>query len=141
MAGRFSTIALFIYLFQIALAILSSMNFLGVVSLPSDSANVGPTLLGAAIHTSTCGAIPLSCTSILLVGGALVGSVLFFGAWAFGMSLWIGFYGAALADLHITLVYVLGFPVAQAALVDLVALAAFAGDMIYMYSWRDINAG
>jgi hypothetical protein len=145
MAGRFSLIAVFIYGFQLCLALLVSYNFLGIGNIPTDTTNVNVNVLAQAVNVQSCNtfgiAIPFSCSTIVLIGGALVSSVLFFGAWAFGLTVWLGFFGAALLDINYTLVNLLGLPLRGAAIIDLFCLAAFVTDMVYMYSWRDMSAG
>ena len=141
MAGRFSLLALFIYGFQLIMAYFVSFNFLGVGNIPTDLTNVNVPTLAQAVNVASCGGIPLSCSTIVLIGGALVSSVLFFGAWAFGLTLWLGFYGAALLDIHFTMVNMLNLGLKAAGIIDLFCLAAFVTDLVYMYSWRDMSGG
>ena len=137
MAGRFSTVATFIMIFQLVVAFFTGIGLLGIYNVPTDSSNDNPTSLLSGLGASTCGFIPIGCISIALIGGAVASSVLFFGAWAFSMTLWITFYGAALAEISLTLAAWFNLSVEALAPFTLLFGAIFLTDLVYMYGWRD----
>ena len=121
-------------------AFLDSINLFGVANIPSDSANANAYNLLGSIGTTSCYGIPLGCTSVLLIGGAVASSVLFFGAWAFGTGLWIAFYGSALAELGIMCHNMFYLPALATAAILVVIGSVFLSDLILMYTWRDTGA-
>ena len=137
MAGRFSTVATFIMIFQLVTAFFTGIGLFGVNNISTDNSNDNPTSLLSGLGGNTCGFIPIGCLSVALVGGAVASSVLFFGAWAFSMSLWIGFYGAALAEISLTLTNLFHLSVTALAPFTLLFGAIFLTDLVYMYGWRD----
>ena len=139
MAGRFSTIAIFALGFQLVMAYFDSINLFGMGNIATDTSNANPTSLLAGMGVNTCGPIPMGCSSIALIGGAVASSVLFFGAWAFATSLWLGYYAAALADINLTLISMFHLDLGAIAIVNLVVGSIFLTDAIMMYSWRDVQ--
>ena len=129
----------FVLVFQLVIVFFNSVGLFGITGLSADTTNSNPLHVLAGIGTSSCYGIPFSCTSVGIAGGALLSSILFFGAWAFATGLWVGFYGAALMEISLTCSNLLYLPIDAVAIVALVAGIIFFGDLVTMLSWRDIT--
>jgi hypothetical protein len=138
-----STIGLFAMLFQLMIAFFDSIGLFGVTGVLHDTSNANVTTLLSGIGVgsgASCGGIPFSCTTVGIAGGALLSSILFFGAWAFATGLWVGFYGACIFEIAYTCSKVLYLPTGAVAIISLAVGAVFFTDLIMLMSWRDVQA-